>query len=173
LYIYAFGLLVGAILGTFSIFFRKQIALDWYKWLNNQILEKYFRNRAYYRINFRTDVDNPDQRLSQEIEPITSNALRFSTIFLEKILEMSFFFIVIWTISKQVAILIVIFASVGNLITVYLNQGLNRINQEEIESKADYNYSLTHVRNHAESIAFFHGEKQELNIVERRFTHIS
>ena len=169
LYIYAIGLLLGAFLAGFSIFLKKQIALDWYKWLNNQILDKYFSNRAYYQINFRTDVDNPDQRLSQEIEPITSNALSFSATFLEKVLEMTIFLIVVWSISKQIAFIIIIFACIGNLITVYLNQELNKINQKEIESKADYTYSLTHVRNHAESIAFFQGEKQESNIIKRRF----
>lgn len=60
----------------------------------------------------------------------------------------------------------------GNLIAVYLNQELNSINQAEIESKADYNYCLTHVRTHAESIAFFSGEKQELNIIERRYSKL-
>ncbi|MBG1264979.1 ABC transporter ATP-binding protein/permease [Nostoc sp. WHI] len=167
----AVGLVLVTLLVGFSTFIRKKIALDWYKWLNNQILDKYLSNRAYYRINFRSDVANPDQRLAQEIEPITSNALSFSATFLEKVLEMITFLIVVWSISQQIAIAMVIYTFIGNLIAVYLNQELNKINQEELEAKADYNYSLTHVRNHAESIAFFMGEKQELNIIVRRFTN--
>lgn len=85
---YAAGLVLVTLLLGFSKFVRKQIALDWYKWLNNQILDKYLSNRAYYKINFKADIDNPDQRLSQEIEPITSNVLYFSATFLEKVLEM-------------------------------------------------------------------------------------
>ncbi|MBX9253605.1 ABC transporter ATP-binding protein/permease [Desmonostoc muscorum CCALA 125] len=169
---YAAGLVLVTLLLGFSKFVRKQIALDWYQWLNNQILDKYLSNRAYYKINFRTDVDNPDQRLSQEIEPITSNALNFSATFLEKVLEMITFAIIIWSISQQIAIALIIYTIMGNFIAVYLNQELNSINQAEIESKADYNYCLTHVRNHAESIAFFRGEKQELNIIERRFNKL-
>ncbi len=166
------GLVLVTLLVGFSKFVRKKIALDWYKWLNNQILDKYFSNRAYYKINFRADVDNPDQRLSQEIEPITSSALSFSATFLEKVLEMITFLTIIWMISQPIAIIMLIYTSLGNLIAVYLNQELNKINQEEIESKADYNYCLTHVRNHAESIAFFQGEKQELNIIGRRFSNL-
>ncbi|NEU78531.1 ATP-binding cassette domain-containing protein [Nostoc sp. UIC 10630] len=172
IYFYAAGLVLVTLLLGFSRFVRKQIALDWYKWLNNQILDKYLSNRAYYKINFKTDIDNPDQRLSQEIEPITSNALNFSATFLEKVLEMITFAIIIWSISQQIAIALIIYTIMGNFIAVYLNQELNSINQAEIESKADYNYCLTHVRNHAESIAFFRGEKQELNIIERRFSKL-
>lgn len=170
--IYAAGLVSVTLLVGFSKFVRKEIALDWYKWLNNQILDKYLSNRAYYKINFKADIDNPDQRLSQEIEPITSNALSFSATFLEKVLQMTTFLIILWSISKQIAVALLVYTLIGNLIAIYLNQELNKINQEELESKADYSYCLTHVRNHAESIAFFQGEKQELNIIQRRFSNL-
>ncbi len=172
LVLYAVGLVCITLLVGLSKFVRKKIALDWYEWLNNQILDKYLNNRAYYKINFKADIDNPDQRLSQEIEPIASNALSFSATFLEKVLEMTTFLIVVWSISQQVAVAMLIYTIAGNLIAIYLNQELIKINQAELESKADYNYCLTHVRNHAESIAFFQGEKQELHIIQRRFINL-
>jgi putative ATP-binding cassette transporter len=170
--VYAVGLVLVTLLVGFSKFLRKQIALDWYKWLNNQILNKYLSNRAYYKINFQTAIENPDQRLSQEIEPVTSNALSFSATFLEKILEMTVFLIIVWSISQQIAVILLVYTVIGNFIAVYLTQELNKINQEELASKAEYSYSLTHVRNHAESIAFFQGEKQEANIIGRRFSNL-
>jgi len=163
---------VVVILVTSLKYVRKKIALDWYKWLNNQILEKYLSNRAYYKINFQSNIDNPDQRLSQEIEPITSLAVRFSETFLEKVLEMGSSLIILWTISWDIAIYLVIYTIIGNLIAIYLNQAIGKINQEEIQFKADFAYCLTHVRNHAESIAFFQGEAEELNIIRRRFNNV-
>ncbi|MEH1800667.1 MAG: ATP-binding cassette domain-containing protein [Nostoc sp.] len=165
-------IVVETLLIASSKFIRKKIAFDWYKWLNNHTLEKYFSNRAYYKINFKSDIDNPDQCLSQEIEPITSNVLSFSATFLEKILQITSFLIIIWTISQQIALILVVYTITGNLIAIYLNQKANKINKEELEAKADYNYALTHVRNHAESIAFFQGENQEANIIQRRFSNI-
>ncbi len=170
--IYSFGLLCVTLLVGFSKFIRKKIALDWYKWLNNRTLSQYLSNRAYYRINFNSDVDNPDQRISQEIEPITSSGLSFLATFLEKVLEMTTFLLIVWSISKQIAIVMLVYTIAGNLIAIYLTQELNKINQEELELKAEYSYSLTHVRNHAESIAFFQGENQELNIIQRRFNNL-
>ncbi|MBH8576242.1 ABC transporter ATP-binding protein/permease [Nostocaceae cyanobacterium CENA369] len=172
LLVYGAALVVVTLLVGFSKFVRKQIALDWYQWLNNHILEKYLSNRAYYKINFQSNVDNPDQRLSQEIEPIARNALSFSATYLEKVLEMITFLIILWSISQFIAVVLVIYTIVGNLIAIYLAQELNKINQEELEHEADYTYSLTHVRNHAESIAFFQGENQEANIIRRRFNNI-
>ena len=80
--------------------------------------------------------------------------------------------IIIWIVSSQIAIYLVIYTIVGNLIAVYLNQGINKVNQEELAFKADFAYCLTHVRNHAESIAFFHEEDEELNIIKRRFNNV-
>ena len=160
------------LLVTLLRYVRKRIILDWYKWLNLHVVEKYLSNQAYYKINFKSDIDNPDQRLSQEIEPITSMGLRLSSSLLEKSLEMGSSLIILWTVSSQIAIYLVIYTIVGNLIAVYLNQGINKVNQEELAFKADFAYCLTHVRNHAESIAFFQGEDEELNIIKRRFNNV-
>ncbi|MCF2150432.1 ATP-binding cassette domain-containing protein [Desmonostoc muscorum LEGE 12446] len=172
LIVYGVALVLVTLLVGFSRFIRKRIALDWYQWLSNHILKKYLSNRAYYKINFKSDIDNPDQRLSQEIEPIARTALSFSATTLEKVLEMTTFLVILWSISQPIAIALVVYTIIGNLIAVYLAQELNKINQQELEAEADHNYSLTHVRNHAESIAFFQGENQELNIIERRFNNI-
>ena len=170
--LYGLGLLLITLFTAFSKFVKKRIALNWYEWLNQQILEKYLSNRAYYKINFRSDVDNPDQRLAQEIEPIARNALNFATTLLEKVLEMTTFLIILLSISKLAAAILLAYTIIGNLIAINLSQELDRITQEELESKANYAYSLTHVRNHAESIAFFQGENQELNIIYRRFNNL-
>jgi vitamin B12/bleomycin/antimicrobial peptide transport system ATP-binding/permease protein len=172
LLLYGSVLVLGTLLAGFSRLVRKKIALDWYQWLNNNILSKYLNSRAYYKINFKSDIDNPDQRLSQEIEPIASNALSFSATLLEKILEMTAFLLVLWSISESVALILVTYTVIGNFIAVYLTQELNKINREELEAKADYTYCLTHLRTHAESVAFFRGEKQESNIIARRFSNL-
>ncbi|BCL33867.1 ABC transporter ATP-binding protein/permease [Nostoc sp. MS1] len=172
LWLYGAALVCVTLLLGFTRYVRKQIALDWYQWLNDQIVDKYLSNRAYYKINFNSDIDNPDQRITQEIEPLTRNALSFSTTFLEKVLEMITFLAILWSLSHFAAVILVVYTIIGNLIAVYLAQELNNIKQEELEHQGDYNYSLNHVRNHAESIAFFRGEKQELNIILRRFNNI-
>ena len=170
--VFAVGLILVTFLAGFVKFMRKKIALDWYEWLNDWILAKYFGDRAYYKLNFRSEIENPDQRLAQEIEPITTNTIRFLAIALEKSLEMVTFITILLLISQTVAFVLLVWTFVGNAIAVYLNQELNKINQEELELKANYNYAITHVRNHAESIAFFQGEAQESLSIKRRFKYL-
>ena len=172
LWISVLFIVVTVLLVAFSKYIRKKIAMDWYKWLNNHILTKYLSNQAYYKINFTSKITNPDQRIAQEIEPITISALRFSTTFIEKFMDMIAAVIILWTISSQVAIYLIIYTIVGNILAIFLSQELAKINREELSFKADFNYCLTHVRNHAESIAFFQGETEELNIIQRRFDNV-
>ena len=157
---------------AFSQFIRRKVALDWYKWLSAKTVREYLNDRAYYNINFTSDLKNPDQRLSKEIEPITTMTLRFIITLVEKGLQMITFSIILWTISQQIAVYLVIYTIAGNLMAIYLTQELNKINQSELDYKADYSYALTHVRNHAESIAFFRGEEQEAKMIERRFERV-
>ncbi|MEH2262464.1 ABC transporter ATP-binding protein/permease [Nostoc sp.] len=172
LWLYILCLVCVTILVGFSKFVRQRIALNWHQWLNNELLSKYLSNRAYYKINFKSDLENPDQRLSQEIEPVTTTAVSISTNSLEKLLEMIIFLGILWSISHLAAVVIVIYTIIGNGIATYFSNQFNKINQNELEFKAEYNYALTHIRNHAESIAFFQGENQELNIIKQKFNNI-
>jgi len=155
-----------------SQYLRKKIALDWYQFLNDYILDKYFQNRAYYRINFRSEIENPDQRIAQEIEQIPQIATQIFFVVLERGLEIVTFLGVIWSIYRPVAVIVVVYGILGNIIAGYLSQRVIKINTAQLEGVADYSYSLTHVRNNAESVAFFQGEEQESDIVKRRFAKL-
>jgi putative ATP-binding cassette transporter len=172
LFILVVSFVLITLLTGLSKFVREKMALDWYEWLNDYMLQKYFSNRAYYKINFDSNIDNPDQRLTQEIKPIAKTTLSFFATCVEKILEMIVFFVILWQISKTIGVVLIIYTTIGNLIAFYLSQEFNNINQEELEVEANYNYAVTHVRNHAESIAFFQGEDQEFNILKKRFSSL-
>ena len=172
LFILVVSFVLITLLTGLSKFVREKMALDWYEWLNDYMLQKYFSNRAYYKINFDSNIENPDQRLTQEIKPIAKTTLSFFATCVEKILEMIVFFVILWQISKTIGVVLIIYTTIGNLIAFYLSQEFNNINQEELEVEANYNYAVTHVRNHAESIAFFQGEDQEFNILKKRFSSL-
>ncbi|MBW4505568.1 MAG: ATP-binding cassette domain-containing protein [Scytonematopsis contorta HA4267-MV1] len=169
---YAISLATLAILIVFSQYLRRKIALDWYQHLTKYILEKYFGNLAYYKISLKSEIDYPDQRISQEIEPIPRMAMNLLFVFLEKAMEMVTFIVILWSISKLVAVIMVVYTIVGNAVGLYFNQELNKINSKETEGQANFNYCLTHVHKNAESIAFFQGESRESNIIKRAFTNL-
>ena len=80
-------------------------------------------------------------------------------------MEMMVFIVILWSISQTISIILIIYTILGNILSTYITQQLNKISKQQLEMEANYNYALTHVRNHAESIAFFRGEEKELNII--------
>jgi len=157
---------------AFSEYLRKILALDWYKWLTNYILDKYFQNRSYYKINFQPEIENPDQRISQEIEPIPSMTLEIAIILIAKIIEIIAFLGIIWSISQLAAFIVIAYSILGNIFIIFLSQQLTKMNVDKLESEGDYRYTLAHFRNNAESIAFFQGEAQEASLVKQKLTNV-
>ncbi len=101
LIVYSITLIGMVAVSGLSKLIKKRIALDWYQWINQKILQQYFKNRAYYQINFQDDINNPDQRLAQEIEPIARMTLDFLTTCFEKLIEMFVFITILWSISRN------------------------------------------------------------------------
>lgn len=44
----------------------------WRKWLTSQFLNRYFSQRAFYELgNLNKDIDNPDQRIAEDVKGFT------------------------------------------------------------------------------------------------------
>ncbi|MEH2391776.1 MAG: ABC transporter ATP-binding protein/permease [Nostoc sp.] len=142
-------------------YLQDKLGLQWREWLTNHFLDKYFQNRAYYRINFNDKIDNPDQRISEDIRAFTRTSLSFSLLILTSIVTLISFTGVLLSISVSLSIALVTYAIVGTIITAWVGQRLIGINFNQLKREADFRYSLVHVRDNAESIAFYQGETEE------------
>ena len=45
------------------------LAMHWWRWLTEYIMDNYLYRHAYYHILQDEKIDNPDQRIQQEVEP--------------------------------------------------------------------------------------------------------
>ena len=52
--------------------------MRWREWLTDEFLKKYFTNRSYYEMESQAQVDNPDQRIMEDIRSFTRTSLRRS-----------------------------------------------------------------------------------------------
>ncbi len=164
------GVIVVAIpLVVFFNYIRKKLSLYWRRWLTNQFLNEYFQNRAYYQINSDANVDNPDQRISEDINSFTRVSLDFLLIVLTSVTTLIGFIGVLGSISLTLVIVLVVYAIAGTVITVLIGKRLIGLNFNQLKKEADFRYGLVHVRDHAESIAFYQGEVQEFEEVRQRF----
>ncbi|MEL6780488.1 MAG: ABC transporter ATP-binding protein, partial [Cyanobacteria bacterium J06597_16] len=68
-------------------FLRDRLGLAWRRWLTDSFIERYFRDRAFYNINqFNPDIDNPDQRIAEDVRSFTQESLALALVAVESVL---------------------------------------------------------------------------------------
>jgi vitamin B12/bleomycin/antimicrobial peptide transport system ATP-binding/permease protein len=167
--IYTGIMVVGTPIVVFYQYLQQKLGLYWREWLTKSFLEKYFQNRAYYEINANNLLDNPDQRISEDIKAFTANSLSFLLVVLGAIITLISFTGVLWSISSSLSLSLLLYAVFGTAVTIWIGGRLVRINFNQLRKEADFRYGLVHLRDNAESIAFYRGEERESTQVVQRF----
>lgn len=159
---------------------RQKLAIAWRKWLTGRVLRLYFSNKVYYALerqsgvaksvdddmssdyNDKTkEIDNPDQRITEDIRSFTEFSLSFFLTMVTSIIDLVAFSFILFSIMPQLFIAIFAFASIGTFLTVLIGKVLIRLNYESLQKEADFRFSLVRVRENSESIAFYAGEDVE------------
>lgn len=169
LFVYAGVFVVGTPIVVIYDYIRDKLGLNWRMWMTNKFLRKYFHNRAYYEINFQKDIDNPDQRISEDIRAFTITSLRFLLIILSAVINIVSFTGILWSISKPLSVFLVVYAILGTVVTLLFGRKLIFLNFNQLRKEADFRYGLVHVRDNAESVAFYRGEDRESVQLKGRF----
>ncbi len=147
---------------------RKLLGVNWRLWLTGYYLRRYFSDRAYYHINNDKEIDNPDQRISQDIASFTSTSLDFLALIVASLIHLIAFIGILWSISKILVAILVAYAAFGTAVTTLFGKRLVSLNFLQLRKDADFRYGLVHIRNNAESIAFYRGEGREEHQVKER-----
>jgi vitamin B12/bleomycin/antimicrobial peptide transport system ATP-binding/permease protein len=155
-------------------YLRDRLSLQWRKWLTHRFVDNYFRDRAYYNLHISdTEIDNPDQRIAEDVRSFTQESLTFLLVLVESVLSVIAFSSVLWGISKPLVFFLVLYALIGTLVTtVVFGKPLVRLNFEQLKKEANLRFSLVRIRENAEAIAFYRGEEQESNQVKHRFLDV-
>ena len=166
----AYWRLLGLYLGTFAlavplgVYYRwteQRLALLWREWLAQHLIKRYFNNRAYYRLRGSEGIDNPDQRISEDVRNFTANSLSFLLIVLNASVTLVAFLGVLWGISGTLVAVLFAYAIAGTALSVIIGRRLVRLHFHQYRKEADFRYGLVRVRDNAESIAFYRGESHE------------
>jgi putative ATP-binding cassette transporter len=168
-FVYAAVFVAATPISAFYPYVRDMLGLRWRDWMTQKFMNQYFHRRAYYNINFAEDIDNPDQRISEDIKSFTDTSLYFLLLVLGAVIDVLSFFLILWSISHFLALFLVGYALFGTVVTALLGRKLITLNFNQLRREADFRYGLVHVRDNAESIAFYQGEQQESGQLRRRF----
>ena len=134
-------------------FTQDRFGLFWRVWLARRILGQYLADRAYLRIKQSATIENPDERISDDVRAFTATTLSFTVMLVNGILAVLSFSGVLWTISRPLFGVAIGYACLGSLVTIYLGRPLISLNYRQLDREANFRSNLIHVRANAESIA--------------------
>lgn len=173
---------IGNILLTYYL--TQRFTIQWRTWLNEQMVEKWTQNQAYYKSQYvYNQLDNPDQRIQQDVQSFVSSSLSFATGVISSAVSIVAFTQILWNLSGPMTIsgvtiphamvyLVFIYVLVTSVIAFKIGRPLIHLNFANERLNANYRYSLIRVKEYAESIAFFRGEKMEKSVLFKQFNQV-
>lgn len=172
-----------------QVYVRMMLHINWRRWLTDKYLLEWLGEKTYYRLQLMAcnEADNPDQRISEDIELFVALTLRLSLDLLQDIVTVSSFVLILWQLSGVIYLNIggfsipvygylvwaaFIYAGIGTCWTIKVGRPLVKLEYDQQRFEADFRYSLIRVRDNAESIALYAGESQEKANCFRHFYKI-
>jgi vitamin B12/bleomycin/antimicrobial peptide transport system ATP-binding/permease protein len=140
--------------------------------MTETFVQNMLRGNALYHIMRDHTVDNPDQRISEDVNSFTGGALSYSMTVLLAIVTAIMFFAIVWAISRWLAVCLIGYALTGTWLAVVIGRRLVVINFNQQRFEADYRFALVHARDNAEAIALYDGARDEANQLHRRFANV-
>ncbi|MGH1396229.1 MAG: ABC transporter ATP-binding protein/permease [Trichormus sp.] len=165
--------IINVIFISLKNYLQAQISLDWRKSLTSHYLQQYFAQQSFYQLQVNSEVDNPDQRLGEDIKNVTQRLIALFVIFVDSVVQLIGFIGVLWLISPILMYSLLGYAVLGSVVTTLVfGKVLVGINFEQLKREADFRYGLVRVRENAEAIAFYNGQTQESQQLKQRFTQV-
>ena len=167
-----------------SYYLEQRFVINWIEWLNEQLVDKWMAHRAYYKTQYLSEnLDNPDQRIQQDVQSYVKTTLSLSTGVIDAVTSMISYTILLWGLSGPMMVLgveiphMMVFLVFGyviftTLIAFWLGRPLISLNFINERLNANYRYSLIRIKEYAESIAFYAGEKVEKNQLYQQFNAV-
>jgi vitamin B12/bleomycin/antimicrobial peptide transport system ATP-binding/permease protein len=181
----AFGYIIVAVYKTYL---NQMLQIKWRRWLTNYYLDTWLGRQAYYRLQVEGNpADNPDQRISEDINKFVDLTLALSLGLMSNVVNFFSFLAILWGLSgaldfsfRGTAFHIpgymlwaaLAYAVVGTWLTKLVGRPLAGLNYQQQRFEADFRFSLIRLREYSESIAFYRGEAAEKHNFTGRFSDV-
>jgi vitamin B12/bleomycin/antimicrobial peptide transport system ATP-binding/permease protein len=161
-----------AIVAAFLRFTEEYLGLRWRDWLTHHLTDRYLASRAYHRIKESGQLDNPDQRISEDVKTFTTSALSILLILTNATVALLGFAGVLWSITPLLLAGAVGYAAFGTLTTILLGRRLVAMDVQQFKKEADFRYELVRLREHAGPVALLQGEEREKGRLRRQLAQV-
>jgi len=197
--ILVFGLLVVTYLAQtlLDVYLMQFFIIRWRVWLTDRLTSDWLDGRAYYRGRFLDGepVDNPDQRIQQDVDVFTtgtgpetntptvgtSTTLLFGAVY--SIVSVVAFTPILWnlagpltffgvTVPKALFWIVLLFVAGATAVSFWIGRPIIRLSFRNELTNAAFRYALVRVRDAAEAVGFSRGERVERRGLAERFGRI-
>ena len=179
----------GVTLTVTALYFNQMLQIRWRRWLTEKYVNAWLTNQAYYQLQLKGEIDNPDQRISEDIQLFTTQACTLGINLFTSIVGMASFLFILWGLSGPAAIPLgkfgtvyipgylvwaaLLYAGLATWITTKIGRALVPLNFRKQRFEGDFRFSLVRVRENAESVASYGGEKAEFGVFKERFHSVA
>ncbi len=162
---------------VYYVYLRQVLQIRWRRWVTKHLIDRWLSNRAYYRLQLENyGTENPEQRIEADIHAFTRDTLLLSIDLLNTIVNLVSFSVVLWTISGAISFSIgaanfeipgymfwmaLVYSLVGSTLAYAIGKKLVPTNFIFEQFNADFRFRMMRVRENAESIALYGGERRE------------
>ena len=199
IYGFWFAIAIFAILATIyvarymlDLYLMQLFIIRWRVWLTDRLTADWLDHRAYYRGRFIDHtIDNPDQRIQQDIDifttgystPNTPNygtttVLLFGAV--NAVVSVISFAAILWNLSGPLTILgftlpkalfwiVIVYVLIATAVAFWIGRPLIRLSFRNELTNAAFRYALVRLRDAAEAVGFYRGERAERAQLSKRF----
>jgi putative ATP-binding cassette transporter len=179
-----------------DIYLTQRFIIAWRIWLTGHLTDDWLDGKAYYRDLFiDKTIDNPDQRIQQDIDIFTTNAggtpnnpangtgstLLFGAV--NAVASVISFTAILWKLSGNLNLFgiefpramfwtVLIYVMIATVVAIWLGRPLIWLSFNNEKLNAAFRYALVRLRDAAEAVGFYRGERVERRQLWRRFTPI-
>jgi putative ATP-binding cassette transporter len=144
-----------------STYVQQRVVLSWRRWLTEHLLDRYLADRAYHRLSTHPEIDNPDQRITEDVRTFTDSTISFLVQIFNAAVTVVAFAGVLWSIRPILFLAAAGYALLGSIGTIILGRPLVRLDNLQFKKEADFRFALGRVREHAGTVAQLAGEGSE------------
>ncbi len=163
---------VSTVVEVFARYAEQWLGVVWREWLTRRFLDRYLAGRAYLRLANMHELDNPDERISEDVKTFTATTLSILVLLFNAVMTLAAFSWVLWSITPWLFLTAMGYAAIGCIGTILLGRRLVTLNNQQLRKEADLRYGLGRLREHAEAVAQVAGEEEQKGRLIPRLTAV-
>lgn len=174
---------VGILAAVYRLYLTQMLTIGWRRWLTEVHFARWLGHKNYYQLEQGGYTDNPDQRLSEDLNSFTSDTLALGLGLISTLVSLVSFSIILWSVSGSLELwgitvpgymfwCALVYAGIGSGLTHLIGRRLIGLSNQQQRFEADLRFAMIRVRENAESIALYNGEPNEQQRLSARFAKV-